>query len=417
MLLAPIPVDEADRVSELDKLDVMYSEPEAVFDRATKWLSEIFGAPAVMMNLIDHDNQYMKSSAGLPPEESAHRVVPRGVSICGHVVGTNKSLVVEDLLADERFRDNPLVKEKGLRFYAGAPLHSETGQAIGALCVVDYKPRKINQYEQRLLEVLADGLMAEVRSRAASRQLLTRTRAMERDLAAARAVQRFLLPPRRQEGDGFAVWHFYHPMEAIGGDFLDVNIRPNGSPALLLADVSGHGPSAALTSAMVKSIFQHAAVDAAGPEWILSSVNRDLGAAIESGQFVTAVSAVYDPQKRSALLASAGHPLPILVRAGMASVVEIVNDLPLLIEPQRVYDRHTCQPLDSGDRLLFYTDGATEAMNAAEEMLTSDGLMPMIEANAHLDGDAMLVAVFQAIRAFAGGRLKDDVALVCLEIK
>jgi sigma-B regulation protein RsbU (phosphoserine phosphatase) len=259
--------------------------------------------------------------------------------------------------------------------------------------------------------------MTEVKLRSTSRQLLERTRTMERDLVAARNVQRFLLPPRVQEGRGFALWHHYQPFDAIGGDFLDARIRPDGSMATLLADVSGHGPSAALTSAMVKTTFQRAALSATHPGDVLTAVGRDLGLSMETGQFITASAAVYDPHARQAALASAGHPFPILLRGGSASVIDTVNDLPLLIEPTQVYDRHTVLPMQSGDRLIFYTDGATEAANPAGAMLEITGLLPLLEKNAKLFGGQFLDAVFQAVRRFAAGQLRDDVALVCLEVQ
>jgi serine phosphatase RsbU (regulator of sigma subunit) len=424
MLTAPIPEDEADRLAELDKLSIANGEPEAVFDRVTAELAKVFGAPAAMMNLIDADTQYVKSMAGAPEGTTFPRTMPRKDSICGHVVGANKVMVVEDLLADERFRDNPAVKAKGLRFYAGAPLHSENGQPIGALCVVDFKPRKISVREQRLLQMVADGVMTEIKLRAASRKLLDRNRTIERDLAAARIVQRFLLPPQKQEGNGFTFWHYYHPVDAIGGDFLDTHVRkpgsddcPWGSLALLVADVSGHGASAALTSAMVKTSFQQAAAASCGPAQLLTAVQRSLSQAAETGQFVTAAAAVYDAGERELHMASAGHPQPVLLRRGKGTVINSVNDLPLLIEPDLGYDRHTTMMLEPGDRVIYYTDGATEAMDESGELLGIERFVPMIEAHAGLANGEFLRSLFQAIRGYALGKLQDDVALVCLEVK
>jgi sigma-B regulation protein RsbU (phosphoserine phosphatase) len=304
-----------------------------------------------------------------------------------------------------------------LRFYAGAPLRTDTGQPIGALCVVDFKPRTMSERERKLLKLVAEAVMMEVKLRKTSRQLLERTRTMERDLAAARIVQRFLLPSQKQEGEGFNFWHFYHPFDAIGGDFLDSHLRADGSLAALIADVSGHGASAALTSAMVKTVFQRAAVTASGPDALLSAIQLDLSRTTDTGQFITAAASVYDPASRRVHLASAGHPFPILLRGRKAEIVKTVNDLPLLIETEQTYGRKTTLELGPTDRLLFYTDGATEAGGAGGRMLGESGLVRLIESNASLTGGAMLHGLFQGIRSFAGGNLKDDVALVCLEVK
>jgi len=409
--------NETDRLAELDKLEVMYTKPEEVFDRVTAQLSAIFDSPVVMMNLIDKDNQYIKSSAGIPESALGNRVIPRQYSICNHVVVTNQSLVVEDLAADERFRDNALIKAHGLRFYAGAPLHSDTGQSVGTLCVMDFKPRQMTVREQQLLKMLADSLMTELKLRKASRQLLDRTREMERDLRAARSVQRFLLPPPMQVGEGFCLRHYYHPFDAIGGDFLDARLRPDGSMAALLADVSGHGASAALTSVMVKTSFERAALVASAPGEILTSICSDLGNAGDNGQFITAAASMFDPAKRQVQLASAGHPFPILLRGGIARVIDTVNELPLLIDPAQIYAGQTVLAMEAGDRLIHFTDGATEAADPSGVMLDVEGLLRLIEANARVSGSEFLPILYKNIRGHAVEGLRDDVALVCLEIE
>jgi serine phosphatase RsbU (regulator of sigma subunit) len=416
MLAPTIPQDEDDRLAELDRLDVMNPTPEAAFDQITAKLAEIFDAPAVMMNLIDSKTQYVKSFAGISLEEFGERYLPRQDSICGHVVGKNDTIVVEDMLKDERFRDNPIVKAKGLRFYAGAPLRTETGQPIGALCLVDNKPRHMTHRESEMLKILADTMMSEVRYRTVSRQLLERTRIIERDLVAARKVQRFLLPPARLEGKGFLICHYYQPMEAIGGDFVDYLLRDDGSAAILIADASGHGASAALTSAMVKTIFLRFAGDVATPQQLLTASNRELSRTGDSGQFMTAAAAIYDPVSQRVMMALAGHPPPILLRRGATQPLTIASEVPLLVESTQRYEEMTTLPLEPGDRVLFFTDGAIEAADAEKIMLEPEGLQQLMEADAGLDADEFLRALFQAIRAHAKGRLKDDVALVCLEV-
>jgi len=416
MLAPAIPQDEDNRLAELDRLDVMNPFPEAAFDQITAKLAKIFDAPAVMMNLIDKDTQYVKSFAGISLEEFGERYLPRKNTLCGHVVGTNETIVVEDLLKDERFRDNPVVKAKGLRFYAGAPLRTESGQPIGALCVVDNKPRHMTQRESEMLKILADTMMSEVRYRTVSRQLLERNRIIERDLVAARKVQRFLLPPARVEGKGFLICHFYQPMEAIGGDFVDYLIRDDGSAVILIADASGHGASAALTSAMVKTIFLRYAENVATPQQLLTATNRELSRTGDSGQFMTAAAAIYDPASQRVMISAAGHPPPILLRRGATQPLEIASNVPLLVEPTQQYEKVTTIPMTRGDRLLLFTDGAIEAANSAKEMLEPEGLQQLMEADASLEAGEFLRALFTAIRAHAEGHLKDDVALVCLEV-
>ncbi|HZW46073.1 MAG TPA: GAF domain-containing protein, partial [Microvirga sp.] len=90
------------------------------------------------------------------------RQAPREVSICGHVVATDEVVVAEDVTKDPRFADNPLVLEKGIRFYAGAPLRTAAGLVLGSLCVIDTSPRLFSDEEKGRLQAIADELMEEV---------------------------------------------------------------------------------------------------------------------------------------------------------------------------------------------------------------------------------------------------------------
>ena len=84
--------------------------------------------------------------------------------MCGHVIANDEILVVEDLARDPRFANNPLLRERGLRFYAGVPLRSNN-LPIGSLCILDLKPRRMSKREKRLLEVIAEDVMEEIQRR------------------------------------------------------------------------------------------------------------------------------------------------------------------------------------------------------------------------------------------------------------
>ena len=365
------------------------------------------------MSLVDRDTRVNKSSYGLPP---AHRVAPRNVSICGHVVGHNEMIVVEDLSKDPRFADNPAVRQSGARFYAGAPLRTDSRRAIGTLCIVDTKPRHISDTEKQLLQMIADGLMAEVKLRLASRRLLEHNRVVDRELVAARRVQRFLMAPEHQQGKGFDFYHMYHPFDRIGGDFIDTRLREDGSLVLLMADVSGHGAAAALTSAMVKTSFLRAAPNIAHPQELLTALHRDLRHLVDEGRFMTAIVAMFNPHNRLARFASAGHPHPFLLRGSAAELLAVDNELALLVEDEFTYTRQTRHFLGPGDRVVFYTDGATEAANPAGERLDPPGLQRLLVSASAFSGPPLLHGVFSGINAFAHGHLQDDVALACLEV-
>jgi len=120
------------------------------------------------VTLVDEDRVFWKSHVGLPDDLATARESPRETSLCGHVVAGDDVLVVPDVAADPRFANNPMVRERGLRFYAGAPMRTSNGLAIGTLCLMDTKPRHMREGEKRYLQITADKLMGEVEARHAT---------------------------------------------------------------------------------------------------------------------------------------------------------------------------------------------------------------------------------------------------------
>ncbi|HWY39904.1 MAG TPA: AI-2E family transporter [Chthoniobacterales bacterium] len=164
MVPGAIPDNEENRLDELARLHLADGTREGVFDRITKKLARIFEVPIALITFVDRDHQWFKSQVGLPKDLVEAQQTSRELSVCGHVVANDEVLVVEDLARDRRFANNPLLRERGLRFYAGVPLRSNN-LPIGSLCVLDVKPRRMTEREKRLLEVIAEDVMEEIQRR------------------------------------------------------------------------------------------------------------------------------------------------------------------------------------------------------------------------------------------------------------
>jgi predicted PurR-regulated permease PerM/GAF domain-containing protein len=163
---ASLPENEEQRLADLESLNLLDSAPDKLFDRITVKMAKVFQVPIALATFIDRDRQWFKSQVGLPEDLARERCTPRAVSLCGHVVANDGAVVVEDLARDRRFANSPLLKSRGLRFYAGVPLRGPSGLPIGSLCLLDTKPRKFSEQERRLLETFADDLSEEIKSRA-----------------------------------------------------------------------------------------------------------------------------------------------------------------------------------------------------------------------------------------------------------
>ena len=159
---APAVIDnEHERLTAMQNLGLAGARRRS-FDEVAKQVAEAFGAPIALVSMITTDQQLMPGAQGLPPDLNASREVLREESVCGHVVATDEVIVSEDVTKDPRFTNNPLVLEKGIRFYAGAPLRTSAGLVLGSLCVIDMEPREFSDEERVRLQNMADDLMAEL---------------------------------------------------------------------------------------------------------------------------------------------------------------------------------------------------------------------------------------------------------------
>ena len=160
---APIPQNEDVRLAALHDLDVLDTPQEERFDRFTRKLARVFDVPICLVSQVDEERQFWKSCEGLAAKNPEDREAPRETSICGHVVADNEVLVIEDVLKDKRFANNTWLKERGIRFYAGAPLRVDGGMAVGSVCVIDTNPRKVSERDISFLQFIADEVMLEMK--------------------------------------------------------------------------------------------------------------------------------------------------------------------------------------------------------------------------------------------------------------
>lgn len=143
---------EAARLAELARLKVMDTGPEEPFEDLVERAAIVMDAPIALISLIDADRQWFKSRVGLQAQQT-----PREYAFCDHAIRVpNETLIVHDATADVRFADNPLVTgDPNIRFYAGAPLVTSNGKAIGTLCVIDSVARTLDAGQIEMLNLLA----------------------------------------------------------------------------------------------------------------------------------------------------------------------------------------------------------------------------------------------------------------------
>ncbi|MCC9138575.1 GAF domain-containing protein [Pontibacter silvestris] len=145
-------MDEPSRLSALSSYQIMDTLPQKELDEVTELASIICGVPISLLTLLDADRQWFKSKVGLDASETA-----REFAFCNYTIqSADEVMVVHDSFEDERFKLNPLVTgNPNIRFYAGAPLVTSEGHALGALCVIDCRPRTLTEEQKRALKLLS----------------------------------------------------------------------------------------------------------------------------------------------------------------------------------------------------------------------------------------------------------------------
>ena len=164
---APIPDNEAQRLAALQEYRILDTAAEQAYDDIVALAAYLCDVPIALITLVDESRQWFKSRLGLNEKET-----PRDVAFCAHAILQTEPLIVRDALKDRRFSDNALVTgSPHIRFYAGFPLVNPDGFALGTLCVIDRKPRRLSAEQKTAMQALARQVMALLELRRVSAQM------------------------------------------------------------------------------------------------------------------------------------------------------------------------------------------------------------------------------------------------------
>jgi sigma-B regulation protein RsbU (phosphoserine phosphatase) len=238
---------------------------------------------------------------------------------------------------------------------------------------------------------------------------------LNRELASAGRMQRLILPPRLPEHPGLRFAASYQTSRHAGGDYYDVLPLGGGRFGVMVADVSGHGAPAAIVMAMIRAALHSHPPVYADPAAVFQTLNEHFEYLWDTEMFATAVYATVDAGTREMRMACAGHPPPLLLRAGQAPrTLEVSAVTPLLMMPFGAVPV-TSVELRPGDRVLFYTDGVTERLDAGGRMYE----LPRFEATAAEAAGRPPAALIDHVvadldRFAAGHEPEDDLTLVAI---
>jgi serine phosphatase RsbU (regulator of sigma subunit) len=254
------------------------------------------------------------------------------------------------------------------------------------------------------LETIAGEAASAIESARLYREATEKAR-LDRELVLAAEIQRALLPEAMQTGPYFDVAASSIPCRAIGGDFFDYFNLPDGRFAFALGDVAGKGPAAALLTAMVQGAFAAQVTSSRSPAALIADVNRTLIRRAIQSRFVTVVYGMLSPDGRLTYC-NAGHNPPILItRQGVRRLD--TGGLFLGLFPHASYEEESIQ-LQEGDTLIVFSDGVTEAVDAAGDQFGEERLLPCLDAYRSSPPAALLDHILATVRRFAAGAAQND---------
>ncbi len=389
---------------------------DVLLQRIMETVQQVMKAEACSLFLLDNQTGDLLFQVALGKAEEKlrdlHRV-PKGSGIAGWVVEHGHSLYIDNAYADSRF--NPYFDQQTgfqSRDLLCTPIFYRD-VCIGACQVINRKGGSFSKDDLCLLESLAQMSAVAIENARAHQQLLKQS-LLEHDLRLASQLQQSFLPSLPPEITGYDCAFSNQPALEIGGDFFDAFVLPDGRVAYMLGDVSGKGVSAALIMSRVTMGLRSEAMKGGAAGTILTRFNRIFSATTSQGMFVTVVLLILHPASGRIEYANAGHPPPVHMTGGHARMTAGASGPPAGIISSIRYQSLQLY-LGSGEALLLYTDGVTEASNPRGEMPGGKKLLQWLCTDA-VDVQNCIHDLIKQVYKFTGNETQsDDITLLVLK--
>jgi sigma-B regulation protein RsbU (phosphoserine phosphatase) len=347
--------------------------------------------------------------------EDSHAGLGLSLSLVNKVASSRKAILSADASSDSRFNLNESVIDCRIRSVMCVPFIGSGGEVLGVLHVDSRDIR--DGFDLEDLEVLAGvaGQAAKAVEQATAHDERVAQEQIKRDLELANRVQQGLLPVVPPCLPGYEVFDFYEPAHQVGGDYFSYVPLPDGRLAVVLADVSGKGVSAALVMAALSADVRYCLAIEPDVAAAVTRLNASFMRAGWDDRFATFVVAVLDPTSNVVSLVSAGH-LPVYLRqpSGVVEAMGIPETgLPLGVDPAFTYEAAQFT-MPAGSIFLLYTDGISEAMDHQNQIYGFERLERQLVAPA-ASAEALGRRLLADVERHAAGQVRsDDMCLVCV---
>ncbi|REJ71825.1 MAG: FHA domain-containing protein [Planctomycetota bacterium] len=392
-------------------------EVDAVLPKMLSTLFKIFPQAAQGFVLLkDPDTGKLHVKATRLRQGGEADAVAVSMTVVRQAMETRQALLSQNVPDDPKLNQSTSLNRLKIRSVMCAPLVGHDDEAIGVIQVVTRgKNNEFNKEDLDLLVSLATQAAMAIEN-ATLHEALLRKRELDRDLDFATQVQLGFLPKSRPTVEHYAFADYYEAALRIGGDYFDYVMLPEGKVAVTLGDVAGKGMPAALLMARLYSSARYQLLANESPAQAVAGLNREIASSGLGHRFITFLVLVVDPAEHTVRLVNAGHLAPLLRRTD-GKIEQLGRDesgLPLGIVPDLDYQESQFA-IKSGETLIGYTDGVTEAMNEQREIFGRRRLEKCI-ADTDGDIDAVVNAIVNSVEDYVGeSALRDDTCIVGLQ--
>jgi serine phosphatase RsbU (regulator of sigma subunit)/pSer/pThr/pTyr-binding forkhead associated (FHA) protein len=385
-----------------------------VLPRALDSLFQIFlqADRAFVILRDDEGNLIPKAERFRRPDHDESVRISR--TVVNEVMNSKEAILSADAGSDQRFEMSESLADFRIRSVMCAPLLDSEDKVLGVIQVdtLDQRSRFRDDDLEVLVGVAAQAGLAIENAQMHEERL--RQEALGRDLEMARRVQQGFLPAAPPTVDGYRFFDFYQPASNVGGDYYDYIELPDKRWATLVADVSGKGISAALITAKLSAEARFFLASDPDPALAVSNLNKAFCRGGWDDRFVTLILTVLEPASGNVTIVNAGHLPPLVRYSGrQVGMPDEVGGLPLGVDDGFQYDSFELQ-LAPGDYLAMFTDGLSEAMNAASDLYGLEQLQARFGDEVPSDIELGRHILDDVNRHTAGHSQSDDMCLVLM---
>jgi sigma-B regulation protein RsbU (phosphoserine phosphatase) len=343
--------------------------------------------------------------------------IPAGTGIVGNCIAANSDIIVNNAGSDERFLRR-VDEASGYRTESvlAVPLHAD-GQVIGAMQVLN-KPGGFSKNDAELLKLTATYSAAEIQSERLRLEAES-ARLLRRELELAQDVQQNLLPRTLKPVAGIEYEGFFRPAKSVGGDYFDFLELPGGLFSMTVGDVSGKGMPAAVLMASIQTLLRSHLLRQPLPlSTLVTEVSHAVFLCSSLDRYSTLFCGVLDAKRKKLTYVNAGHPPPIIVRAGPDGRVERAEatGMPIGMVPSFQYEQGTVE-LTPGDLVVCISDGIAEVLDASGSMWDELEVQKVILAHRNGTVSEVIRAMVERVEAYsAGADQYDDMTIAAMRI-